>query len=153
MGVVSLTQCRFGIFSPKNRFSSADSTVNSAATTRARAVCAAPAGLTTATHMPHSAAGTAVSSRCILSLARSTCHAVTGRDWASHRLFPSRDTEGAAISFMPTRVHNAAHSSTDRAPGLPANTGSSIGRKLPPFHTSAPAPMTIPRMPMPQLSI
>ena len=86
-------------------------------------------------------------------MARRTCQAVTGRDWASHRLLPSRDTEGAAISFMLMRAHTAAHSSTDTVSVSTGSTRDTAPRKSRPFHIRATAATTMPRMPIPQLSI
>ena len=86
-------------------------------------------------------------------IARSACHGTTGSDCASHRFFPSSDTEGAAMSFIEASRHTAAHISTGTTPTLPLNTSASIRPSAPPLMSSTmPATGSI-RMPSPQLSI
>ena len=45
-------------------------------------------------------AGTAVRRRCMLLFAFIACHDVIGKDCASQTLLPSRETDGADISFV-----------------------------------------------------
>ena len=106
-----------------------------------------------AAHTAQSSSGGTVSSICIRSFARRACHGSTGSDCMSHRLFPSRDTEGAVMRFMDARPHSSTHSITGTLPSVSANGASSMAKRLPPFHSTAAAQMGIRKVPRPQLSI
>ena len=115
MGMISRVHVRLGIRRPRNSPSSAENAVNSRDTAVSIASSAAVIGTASAAQTRHTATGTAVSSSCIVSLARSTCHGVTGSDCICHRHLPSKETEGAAMSFMATIMHTTAASSTGKA--------------------------------------
>ena len=154
MGASSLVQWRWGIFRPSVSPSRAENTTNSRLSTAISAVSAAAIGSAMTAHTRHTSIGIAVSSSWNRSLARSTCHGVTGRDWSSHRLFPSRDTEGAAMSFMAASIHSAAVSITDRyAPASAPRAAPKAARMSGPFHSRVKPASGISRTPIPQLSM
>ena len=101
-----------GIFRPSTSPSSASSSPQDSTSSTAVSSSAGEREHTAARQSTHSSAGISVSSSCTASLARSTCHGRIGSDCTSHRLFPSSDTEGAAMSFIPAIMHTAAHSSS-----------------------------------------
>ena len=153
MGVISLVHVRFGSLSPSASAASALSSVYSSATTTASAISAAPPGSTITAHSAQNSSGTPVSSSCMSSFARSTCHGVTGSDCASHSCLPSSDTDGAAMSFIDASRHSAALSSTGTISAPAPNTPSSSCASARPLISSAmPATGSI-TMPRPQLSI
>ena len=153
MGVVSLVHVRFGILRPSASAASALSSVYSSATTTSSTFSSALPGSVMTMHRAQNSTGTPVSTSCTSSFARSACHGTTGSDCASHRFFPSSDTEGAAMSFIDASRHTAAHISTGTTPTLPLNTSASVCPSAPPLMISAmPAAVSI-RMPSPQLSI
>ena len=90
---------------------------------------------------------------CLESFAFSTCQGVTGRDCMSHRLFPSRDTEGAVMSFMDATPHRQMDSITGTLPSRPSNSASTVARNSPPFHKISSAQTGIRNVPRPQLSM
>ena len=153
MGVVSLVHVRFGILSPSASAASALSSVYSSATTTSSTFSSALPGSVMTMHSAQNSTGTPVSTSCTSSFARSACHGTTGSDCASHRFFPSSDTEGAAISFIDASRHSAALSSTGTMSAPAPNASSSSCASAPPLISSAmPAASSI-RMPRPQLSI
>ena len=67
---------------------------------------------TTAAHMTANSMGISVKISCIAVFAFSTVLASTGIDCGIHMFFPSRETEGVAISFMTESSISAAQSSS-----------------------------------------
>ena len=60
----------------------------------------------------------AVISICNAALESSTCNGDTGRDLTIHRLCPSRETEGAAESFIQARALVPHAAATAMTPGI-----------------------------------
>ena len=86
-------------------------------------------------------------------MAHSTCHGVTGRDWSIQMLFPSSETDGAAIRFMDARKHRSIHSTNVGAPRVPDRSASKSETRACPLNSSTMPPATSIKMPRPQLSI
>ena len=76
-----------------------------------------------ATATPHSSAGISPTHRCTASLARSTCHGVTGRLCDSQIVLPSSETEGAVIATVDSTMHTAAAAMGAKR-GMPIPTAS-----------------------------
>ena len=117
MGTISLVQVRLGIFRPTVRFSSAIIRMTACGTSSVSNVSTALKPPAIAAQALANSAGMLVRISCTLSFARSACQGFTGSDWSSHRFLPSREIEGAAISFMEATTHTAVHSSTAALPG------------------------------------
>ena len=98
---------------------------------------------------------------CIFSFAVRICIVVTGNDFTSHSVFPSSETDGAAVSFTAAARQITAHMITAAAPAEagsaeaapPVNIELITSTTAPPLISST-TPSTISRMlPMPQFRI
>ena len=103
--------------------------------------------------MAANSTGIPVRIRCIAVLARSTALGVTGRDWGIQMLFPSRETDGAAISFMEASRQSIAQSRTATLSGRPDKTSVSTGRISRPMTRSSTPLAGMRIIARPQLSI
>ena len=110
-------------------------------------------GYTASRHTRHSSIGGIVISSWSRSLARSTCHGDTGRDWASQSCLPSSETEGAVVSFMALSRHRTKASSTGMAPDLSGKDCDTSSSRSRPCHRRKPEASTRNNVPKPQLSI
>ena len=154
MTVISFVQTRLGRFRSISRPNSAASHTNSSGSTTSSTASCRAGRIASSTSTEVTAMGMPVTSSCTSSLARSSCHAVTGRDCASHRFLPSSDTEDAAVSFMEPIRHRAAHSITARKPGAsPPAISYTTGRSSPAFTSSKTPIMGSITVPRAQLSI
>ena len=138
MTAASFVHCRLGSSRPNSSPSSAVKQLNS--TTAASASTAPASGACSAASIqtPAASAGTAVSSRCRSSLARSACQAVTGRLRISHRERPSSDTEGAVSRLTAEPPQMAQHT---RQAAVPGSVPWTNARRAGAFHRAA-APST-----------
>ena len=100
MGVISLVQFRFGIFSPMNNPNSAISSTFSRQHTAASSASNGEKPIMGRAQHSRNTIGMPVSSSCSFSLAFSASQTGTGRERSTHRFLPSREMEGAAMSFM-----------------------------------------------------
>ena len=114
---------------------------------------AADAGTTIAPHTSANSIGIPVRISCTAILACSISFGSTGSDCGIQMLFPSRDTEGTAISFMEASIHNAAQTRTAGKSGLPEMASPTASQIPQPLNSRSTPTAGTRRTPRPQFSI
>ena len=153
MGVISVVQFKFGFLRSRNNPNSARRTTRER---HARITAIVdPIGTANAMHMQIAAKSTEIpdSRSCIASFARRICRVVTGIERRIQSVFPSKETDGAVISFIVDTRQTAAAASIAIVPVLLSKSSNSIERRAAPLMRSRMPAMGMIITPKPQLSI
>ena len=151
MGIISFVQLRLGFFNPIASPKAASAAEKNCGNRMSISAQTGSGRIAAIEAMLQRSMGIFVIRSWTLSFARSTGRISSGSDCSIHKVFPSRETEGAAVAFIEERVHIMA-AITTAAPPVP-NASDSISLRIAPFINTNTATQRINTVPMAQLSI